>query len=84
MSVVLATGSYDHKIRFFEAPSGVNSKTLRAGAPVNCLEITPNKQFIAAGCRADLPWFLWSLTPHQMVCEGVWNEIPVWTPGCGI
>lgn len=57
MSVVLATGSYDHKIRFFEAPSGVNSKTLRAGAPVNCLEITPNKQFIAAGCNPQIRLF---------------------------
>jgi G protein beta subunit-like protein len=57
MAVVLATGSYDHKIRFFEAPSGVNSKTLRAGAPVNCLEITPNKQFIAAGCNPQIRLF---------------------------
>ena len=57
MSVVLATGSYDHKIRFFEAPSGINSKTLRAGAPVNCLEITPNKQFIAAGCNPQIRLF---------------------------
>lgn len=57
MSVVLATAGYDHKIRFWEAPSGINSKTLRAGAPVNCLEITPNKQFIAAGCNPHIRLF---------------------------
>ncbi len=57
MSVVLATAGYDHKIRFWEAPSGINSKTLRAGAPVNCLEITPNKQFIAAGCNPQIKLF---------------------------
>lgn len=37
--------------------SGVNSKTLRAGGPVNCLEITPNKQFIAAGCNPQIKLF---------------------------
>jgi len=57
MSVVLATAGYDSKIRFWEAPSGINSKTLRAGAPVNCLEITPNKQFIAAGCNPQIRLF---------------------------
>jgi G protein beta subunit-like protein len=57
MSVVLATAGTDHKIRFWEAPSGINSKTLRAGAPVNCLEITPNKQFIAAGCNPQIRLF---------------------------
>ena len=57
MSVVLATAGNDHKIRFWEAPSGINSKTLRAGAPVNCLEITPNKQFIAAGCNPQIRLF---------------------------
>lgn len=50
MSVILATAGYDHKIRFWEAPSGINSRTLRyPDSPVNCLEITPNKQFLAAG-----------------------------------
>lgn len=50
MSVILATGGYDHKIRFWEAPSGVCSRTLRfADSQVNCLHITPDKQFLAAG-----------------------------------
>ena len=52
MSVILATASYDHKIRFWEAPSGIISRTLHCPeSQVNCLEITPNKQFLAAGCN---------------------------------
>mmetsp|Transcript_14278 Transcript_14278/g.22297 ORF Transcript_14278/g.22297 Transcript_14278/m.22297 type:complete len:314 (-) Transcript_14278:468-1409(-) len=50
MSVILATAGYDHKIRFWEAPSGMCSRTLRfPDSQVNCLEITPDKQFLAAG-----------------------------------
>jgi len=49
MSVVLATAGYDHKIRFWEAPSGVCIRIIRfADSQVNRLEITPDKQFIAA------------------------------------
>lgn len=50
MSVILATGGYDHKIRFWEAPSGICSREVSyPGSQVNCLEITPDKQFLAAG-----------------------------------
>ena len=50
MSVILATAGYDHTIRFWEAPSGLCSRTLRyPDSQVNCLEITPDKQFLAAG-----------------------------------
>jgi G protein beta subunit-like protein len=49
MSVVLATAGYDHKIRFWEAPSGVCSRIIKfSDSQVNRLEITPDKQFIAA------------------------------------
>ena len=49
MSVVLATAGYDHKIRFWEAPSGVCVRMIKfADSQVNRLEITPDKQFIAA------------------------------------
>ena len=55
MSVILATASYDHKIRFWEAPSGHVIQTLRCpDSQVNCLEITPNKQFLAAGCNPHI------------------------------
>lgn len=49
MSVVLATAGFDHRIRFWEAPSGVCSKIIKfPDSQVNKLEITPDKQFIAA------------------------------------
>jgi G protein beta subunit-like protein len=49
MSVVLATGGYDHKIRFWEAPSGKCTRIIKfSDSQVNRLEITPDKQFIAA------------------------------------
>jgi G protein beta subunit-like protein len=49
MSVVLATAGFDHKIRFWEAPSGVCSRVIKyPDSQVNRLEITPDKQFIAA------------------------------------
>jgi target of rapamycin complex subunit LST8 len=50
MSVILATAGYDHKIRFWEAPSGICSRILKyPDSQVNKLEITPDKQFLAAG-----------------------------------
>ena len=50
MSVILATAGYDKKIRFWEAPSGICSRTLRyTDSQVNCLEISPDKQLLAAG-----------------------------------
>lgn len=58
MSVILATAGYDHKIRFWEAPSGICSRTLRyPDSQVNCLEITPDKQFLAAGGNPHIRLF---------------------------
>ncbi|GKY94680.1 hypothetical protein MPSEU_000433400 [Mayamaea pseudoterrestris] len=49
MSVVLATGGFDHKIRFWDAPSGTCTRIIKfPDSQVNKLEITPDKQFIAA------------------------------------
>jgi target of rapamycin complex subunit LST8 len=49
MSVVLATGGMDHKIRFWDAPSGMCTKMIKfPDSQVNKIEITPDKQFIAA------------------------------------
>lgn len=49
MSVILATAGYDHKVRFWEAPSALSTKTLLfPDSQVNCLDITPDKQFLAA------------------------------------
>ncbi|KAF8636705.1 hypothetical protein AX17_003509 [Amanita inopinata Kibby_2008] len=51
MSVVLVTGSYDHEIRFWEAWSGICSRTItRTGesGQVNRLAISPDKRLLAA------------------------------------
>ena len=50
MSVILVTAGYDKKIRFWEAPSGKCCNILRyPDSQINKLEITPDKQFLAAG-----------------------------------
>lgn len=39
---------YDHTIRFWEAPTGLCHRQLQySDSQVNCLKITPNKQFLA-------------------------------------
>ncbi|KAL3817547.1 hypothetical protein ACHAXA_003720 [Cyclostephanos tholiformis] len=58
MSVILATAGQDDKIRFWEAPSGVCSRVLRyADSQVNCLEITTDKQYLAAGGNPHIRLF---------------------------
>jgi len=48
-SVVLATAGYDHTIRFWEAHSGLCYRTIQhPDSQINRLEITPDKQFLAA------------------------------------
>ena len=53
--VILATGGYDHKVRFWEATTGACTKTLSfgdpaaAGSQVNCLAISPDKSLLTAG-----------------------------------
>jgi G protein beta subunit-like protein len=51
MSIVLVTGGLDHKLRFWEAASGVNSKTVRfpGESQINCVAISTDKQLIVAG-----------------------------------
>jgi WD40 repeat protein len=48
-SLVLATAGYDHAIRFWEATSGVCSRTIpHADSQVNRLEISQDKKLLAA------------------------------------
>ncbi|KAL5018363.1 hypothetical protein ScPMuIL_004085 [Solemya velum] len=47
--VILATAGYDHTIRFWHAHSGICYRTVQhPDSQVNALEITPDKQLIAA------------------------------------
>lgn len=49
MSVILCTAGYDHTIRFWEALSGICSRTIQhPESQVNRLCITPDKRFLAA------------------------------------
>jgi len=48
-SVILATASYDHTIRLWEAASGICYRTIQyAESHINAMAITPDKQYIAA------------------------------------
>ena len=59
-SVVLATAGYDHTVRFWEATRGICYRTLQyADSQVNKLEITPDKQYLAAAGN-----------PHVRLYEG--------------
>ncbi|KMU73419.1 WD repeat-containing protein pop3 [Coccidioides immitis RMSCC 3703] len=52
MSVILCTAGYDHTIRFWEALSGICSRTIQHPlSQVNRLCITPDKRYIAAAGR---------------------------------
>ena len=49
MSVILASAGYDHTIRFWDALTGVCSRTIQhPESQVNRLEITSDKRFLAA------------------------------------
>ncbi|KAG6541382.1 hypothetical protein Mapa_017251 [Marchantia paleacea] len=57
-SVVLATAAYDHTIRFWEATSGRCYRTLQyTDSQVNRLEITPDKQYLAAAGNPHIRLF---------------------------
>ena len=49
--VVLVTGGFDHKLRFWEATSGVCTSTITFSetSQVNCVQISPDKTLLAAG-----------------------------------
>ncbi|GER51369.1 transducin/WD40 repeat-like superfamily protein, partial [Striga asiatica] len=57
-SVVLATGSYDHTIRFWEAKSGRCYRTIHyPESQVNRLELTPDKRYLAAAGNPHIRLF---------------------------
>ncbi|CAL5423376.1 unnamed protein product [Camellia sinensis] len=57
-SVILATASYDHTIRFWEAKSGRCYRTIQyPESQVNRLEITPDKRYLAAAGNPHIRLF---------------------------
>lgn len=55
MSVILATAGYDHTIRFWEALSGICSRTIQhPDSQVNRLCISPDKRFLAAAGHSNV------------------------------
>lgn len=57
-SVVLCTAGYDHTVRSWEAPSGRVHRTLQHNdSQVNCLSITPDKQYLAAAGNPNVKLF---------------------------
>ncbi|KAK7844770.1 protein lst8 like protein [Quercus suber] len=57
-SVILATASYDHSIRFWEAKSGRCYRTINyQDSHVNRLEITPDKHYLAAAGNPHIRLF---------------------------
>eukprot|EP00948_MAST-09A_sp_MAST-9A-sp1_P002779 g2779.t1 len=54
-SVILVTGSFDNTIRFWAASTGLCYRSLNfADSQVNCLCISPDKQWLAAGGHSHL------------------------------
>lgn len=55
MSVILVSSGYDHSIKFWEALSGMCSRTIQNGdAQVNRMAITPDKRYLAAACARSI------------------------------
>ncbi|KAJ5160492.1 uncharacterized protein N7482_007496 [Penicillium canariense] len=78
MSVILCTAGYDHTIRFWEALSGICSRTIQhPDSQVNRLCITPDKRFLAAAGHNNVKLFdIKSTNPNPvMTFEGHTNNI---------
>ena len=55
MSVILCTAGYDHTIRFWEALSGLCSRSINhPDSQVNRLCISPNKQYLAVAAHHNI------------------------------
>ncbi|KGO66962.1 hypothetical protein PITC_038420 [Penicillium italicum] len=78
MSVILCTAGYDHTIRFWEALSGICSRTIQhPDSQVNRLCITPDKRFLAAAGHNNVKLFdIKSTNPNPVITfEGHTNNI---------
>jgi G protein beta subunit-like protein len=69
MSVILCTAGYDHTIRFWEALSGICSRTIQhPDSQVNRLCISPDKRFLAAAGHHTVKLFdIKSTNPNPLL-----------------
>ncbi|KAH8592737.1 hypothetical protein B0O99DRAFT_689290 [Bisporella sp. PMI_857] len=69
MSVILCTAGYDHTIRFWEALSGICSRTIQhPDSQVNRLCISPDKRYLAAaGNRSVKLYDIKSTNPNPVL-----------------
>ncbi|XP_018325272.1 target of rapamycin complex subunit lst8 [Agrilus planipennis] len=67
--IILATGGYDHTIKIWQTHTGICQRTMQhAESQVNALEITPNKQLLAAtGYQRIRMYDLTSNNPNPVI-----------------
>lgn len=78
MSVIMCTAGYDHTIRFWEALSGICSRTIQhADSQVNRLCISPDKRFLAAAGHVNVKLYdIKSTNPSPVLSfEGHTNNV---------
>ncbi|KAJ8872761.1 hypothetical protein PR048_026377 [Dryococelus australis] len=76
--VILATGGYDHTIKLWQAHTGICQRTMQhTDCQVNALEITPDKQLIAAASYQRIRMYdLGSSNPSPVInYEGVTRNV---------
>lgn len=68
LSVLLVTAGYDHTIRFWEAWSGICSRTIQhPDSQVNRLSISPDKRFLAAAANTHIRLYDCSLASPSAI-----------------
>ncbi|KAI9855954.1 MAG: TOR complex subunit lst8 [Vezdaea acicularis] len=78
MSVILCTAGYDHTIRFWEALSGICSRTIQhPDSQVNRLCISPDKRWLAAAGKTSVKLYdIKSTNPNAVLTfDGHTNNI---------
>jgi len=79
--VILATAGYDHTVRFWQAHSGICTRTVQhQDSQVNALEITPDRSMIAAAGYQHIRMYdLSSNNPNPIISyDGVNKNIASW------
>uniref|UniRef100_A0A3B4TP59 Target of rapamycin complex subunit lst8 n=1 Tax=Seriola dumerili TaxID=41447 RepID=A0A3B4TP59_SERDU len=74
--VILATAGYDHTVRFWQAHSGICTRTVQhQDSQVNSLEVTPDRSMIAAALHIRM-YDLNSNNPNPVInYDGVSKNI---------